>query len=247
MLAEIPVEELTLALDAVALELVNEAGVAGPPVDALAVARALGIEVAWDDRQTGRARCVRLGRPRGRGPRAAILVRPDVRPEREHWALAHEIGEHAAARAFGELGVDFREVTPKAREWMANQLAGRLLLPRAWFLRDAVRLDWDLVRLKARYATASHELIARRMLELPPPILITIFDQGAVSFRRGNVLAHAPPPSAAELRCWRAVHRRNVPFRTHDGCLEVRGWPIHEPGRQREILRREVDLEGAED
>ena len=34
-------------------------------------------------------------------------------------------------------GVDLREAVPRAREEVANQLAGRLLLPTAWFAADA--------------------------------------------------------------------------------------------------------------
>ena len=55
---------------------------------------------------------------------------------------------------------------------MANNLAGRLLLPTAWFVADAAAENWDLIALKHRYATASHELIARRMLESIEPLAV---------------------------------------------------------------------------
>ena len=98
-----------------------------------------------------------------------------------------------------------------AREEVANRLAGRLLLPTAWFLADAASGGWDLLALKSQYATASHELIARRMLECPPPVIVTIFDHRAVSFRRSNVPGQVPPPSAAEMACWRHGPRRRLP------------------------------------
>jgi hypothetical protein len=243
MLPEITPEEFSDALDAVVRSVLEEAAIAGPPVDALALAGALGIVVAEDGRQSGRGRFVRLQGRRGRTPQPAILLRPEPRGERRQWATAHEIGEHIAWRVFRRAGIDFREVQPRAREETANRLAARLLLPSGWFAADAARCGWDLFALKARYRTASHELIARRMLELPAPAIITVFDQGRMTFRRGNAPGPAPPPSGAEVRCWRAVHAGNRPQAVRDGPGTVCGWPVHEDGWQREILRAEVAME----
>ena len=241
MLAEIPPEELSAVLEAVAAETLAATGVDHPPVDAFAVARALGITVAADDRQRGRARYVRLGAHRPTEGKPAILLHGDPRPERRQWAIAHEIGEHTAHQVFSRLGVDPWEASPNARETIANQLAGRLLLPGDWFAADAADCGWDLFGLKSRYATASHELIARRMLECPPPVIISIFDQGEVSFRRSNVPGQAPPPSSAEMECWRIVHTYARTECAYDGTSAIHGWPIHEEGWRREILRTEVD------
>ena len=240
MLPELTHEELAAGLDCVALEVLAEAGVEAPPVDAFAVASQMGIAVALDDCQSGRARYVRLSDRRTRLPRAAILLRSDPRRERQQWALAHEIGEHAAYRVFRLLGIDPRETAPNAREEVANRLAGRILLPTAWFAVDAAACNWDLMALKARYATASHELIVRRMLECRPPIIISIFDQQRISFRRSNWPGHVPPLSAAETACWREIHQGNRAGQTQDGPRVVQGWPIHEEGWRREILRTEV-------
>ena len=241
ILPEIPQEELSAALDSVAMEVLTAAGSDRPPVDALAIARRLGIEVASDDRQRGRARFVRLRGTGGRPPRATILLRPEPRLERRHWAIAHEIGEHVAHLVFAALCVDPREAPASARETVANHLAGRLLLPASWFTADGSDCGWDLATLKSRYRTASHELIARRMLELPPPVIISIFDHTEVYFRRSNVPGQVPSPSPAELQCWRTVHHHNRPQETFDGTLAIQGWPVHEPGWKREILRSEVD------
>lgn len=241
MLAELTPEELAAGLDAIAMKLLVEAGVERPPVDAFRLARALGITVALDDRQLGRARYVRLGGHRAARPQATILLRPEPRPERKQWAVAHEIGEHAAAGAFRALGVDPREALPNSREVVAGQLAGRILLPAPWFAADAADCGWDLLELKARYATASHELIARRMLECRPPVIITIFDHGRLSFRRGNFPGRAPPPSEAEMQCWHVVHEGNQPEQASDGPRTIQAWPVHEEGWKREILRTEVD------
>lgn len=240
MLAEIPCEEIALALDCVAEAILCDAGVVGPPIDAFALAARLGIAVASDDRQAGRARYVRLRDRTGRGPRPAILLRTDARREREHWAVAHEIGEHAAQRVFRQLGVDAVEI-PAARESAANDLAARLLLPGMWFHPDALGCGWNLPALKRRYATASHELIARRMLDTEPAIVVSVFDHGGLTFRRGNLSGPAPPLTDEERDCQRRAHAIGVSCTATGLGLSVEAWPIHEPGWRREILRMEVD------
>jgi hypothetical protein len=247
MFSDLTYEDLAASLDGVAEEILAEAGSVAPPVDALAFAGALGVSVAMDDRQQGRARYVRLQGVRGRAPRPTILLRPEPRAERQQWAVAHEIGEHSVHRVLLRLAIDFREVTGDEREAMANSMAGRLLLPTLWFAKDARACGWDLMALKARYPTASHELIARRMLELPTPAIISIFDHGKLEFRRGNGPGRVPPPSAAEMLCWKTVHLHNRPQRAVDGVRTIQGWPVHEEGWKREILRTELDLEGIGD
>ncbi len=241
MLPEYTREELAAGLDRVTEQILEKAGVRTPPVDAFFLARALGIAVALDDRQEGRARYVRLSGRRSASGRATILLRPEPRLERQQWAIAHEIGEHVAYHVFAQWGVDPHVTGPNARETVANNLAGRMLLPTAWFAADAVACDWDLIGLKARYRTASHELIARRMLECSPPVIISIFDHRQISFWRSNLPGRAPPPSQGEMQCWRDVHRGNHPLRTRVGPGCIQGWPIHEEGWKREILRMEVD------
>jgi hypothetical protein len=243
MLPEITSDDLSGALDTVAMDVLDRAGIDRPPVDAIQLARRLGITVAVDDRQRGRARYVRHRGIRGRKPRPTILLRPEPRRERRHWAVAHEIGEHVAYQVFRLLLVDPREAAPNARERVATYLASRLLLPGAWFADDACECRWDLVSLKSRYTTASHELIARRMLDLGPPVIISIFDLGQLSFRGSNVPGQVPPPSCGEMACWRRAHTRNLAEESADGPRKIQAWPVHEPDWKREILRTEVELE----
>ncbi len=240
MLAEFTREELAAGADRVVMEILATAGLRGPPVDSLLLAGRLGLTVVEDDRQEGRARYVRLRGRRATGPRATILLRPEPRAERRQWAVAHEIGEHVACRVFAVWGLDPRETGPQAREEVANALAARLLLPTAWFTADGAQTGWELPRLKSCYTTASHELIARRMLDCPPPVIVSMFDQGTISFRRSNVPGRPPPPSPAEVQCWRAAHV-NRPVQTWDGACKIQGWPVHEEGWKREILRTTVD------
>ena len=241
MLPDLTREEVAGSLDAVIEEILAQVGLKQPPVDAFKVAQGLGITVARDDCQEGRARYVRLSNRRSSRPRAAILLRSDPRLERRQWAVAHELGEHAAHRVFAVLGVDPREASPRAREQVANQLAGRLLVPSHWFVKDAAACAWDLLALKNRYRTASHELIARRMLDCPPAVIITIIDQGRITFRRGNLPGRTPPTTSAESACWRSVHEQNKPQSLVFKMQTIQGWPIHEDQWKREILRMELN------
>lgn len=241
MLPELTAEEFSAALDTTAIEALLALGADGPPVDAVTLAHKLDITVALDAGQPQRARYVRLGR-RGGGPgRSTILLRPDPRPEREQWAVAHEIGEHLAQRVFELLSVDPREAVPQSREMVANRLAARLLLPAHWFAREARSCGWDLPRLKARFTTASHELIARRMLDFAPPVLVTIFDHGGLTFRGGNLPGRLPELAPLELACQRRAHESGRAERRGRGAVQVVAWPIHEPDWKREILRTTVD------
>jgi hypothetical protein len=240
MVPEIMAEELGATLDRVAAEVLAGSRVTAPPVDAFRLAEDLKICVAMDDRQSVRARFVRLRGTRGRPARGTILLRPEPRPERRQWAVAHEIGEHLAHRVFDALAIDPRVAAPQARETVANYLAGRLLVPGAWLADDGAACGWDLLELKALYRTASHELLARRMLDMPPPVIVTIIDQGEIYFRGSNVPGQVPPPSPAEWDCYRDVHHDGRPGGQNSGWLTVRGWPVHEEGWKREILRTEV-------
>src|SRR5262245_41693389 len=105
MLAEIPVEQVVDAVEGVAGELLAEAEIAGPPVDARLLARRLGLTVLRGAAMAERARFVRV--TDGGGPETAtILVAEEDRPERRQWAVAHEIAEASVQRLFERLGVD---------------------------------------------------------------------------------------------------------------------------------------------
>jgi hypothetical protein len=245
MLAEILDDEFAAALDACATEALWEAGVDGPPIDAADVAAGLGLVVTHDYVMPHRGRFVRLaGRGSDGGGQGTIVVGTAERPEREQWAIAHEIGEGIAYRVFDRLGVTPDEALPTAREMVANRLASALLLPRRWFAVDGRECDWDLLELKERYCTASHELIARRMLDMRPPIVITVCDNGRVTWRRSNVTARPPEMLREERTVWREVYDSGMPvFDSLDGETGLEGvscWPVHELDWRREIMRSAV-------
>lgn len=245
MLTEIPAEQVLEAVKDVAEELLADAAVDRPPVDALLVAKRLGLLVAHDQQTDLRARFVRLGQ-RTSSFRGTILLADDSRPERKQWAVAHEIGEFAAHRVFSQLEIDPETLPPSERERMANHLANGLLLPHDWFRADAVAVDWDLFELKQIYSTASHELIARRMLAMPPAVIVSLFDQGKLVWRKSNVIRRPPPLVPAESSTWQTAYTKCQPaqYECHelpDGLRDVRCWPVHEPHWKREILRTALE------
>lgn len=227
-------EEWRAACDQVAAELLDTAGVVAPPVDALEVTRRLEIGLAWDASQSGRARLQRLdGRP-------AVFLRPDDRPERLQWAAAHELGETVAWKVCEILQISPEELLPRSREQLANQLAQRLLLPTAWFRRAHAETGGELFALKARFATASHELIAWRWLDLPSPAVVSVFDHGQLSRRRCNFAPRAPALQTLEQDCRNRAHETGATASGEAALGRVRAWAVHEPGWRREIVRWDV-------
>src|SRR5262245_7232838 len=106
MLSEITEDEFAAAIDACAAEVLWEAGVIAPPVDAIMVAERLDLVVTRNVKMPNRGRFVRLASQSGFGvDRDTIVVATAERPEREQWAVAHEIGESVAYRVFDRLGV----------------------------------------------------------------------------------------------------------------------------------------------
>jgi hypothetical protein len=235
---DLPREEIIQAIDRMVGELLDRAGLAAPPVDAVVLARQhLGMEVCLDQGQ----------RQRGRAQRAAgrkqIYLRPEPTQERHQWTVAHEIGEHFKAPLLQRLGVQPGQTPVMAGESLANLFAYRLLVPSRWFADDAPTLSYDVLELKQRYRTASHEVIAWRFLDLPDPCIITIIDNDAIHRRRSNawpVHRHLEP---AEEECQRYVHYYSRPKVVRQNNWTVYGWPVHQPDWKREILRSLVDAE----
>jgi Zn-dependent peptidase ImmA (M78 family) len=245
MLTDIPTEQLSRAIEWCARELLAEADIDRPPVDTLLLAERLGLVVAHEGAAQQRARFVRLAAV-STAEAGTILLADEPRPERRQWAVAHEIGEFAAHRVFSFLGIPLSDIPPHGREQIANHLANALLLPGKWFRNDGACVNWDLWELKQIYSTASHELIARRMLEMPVPVIVTLFDQGRPVWRKSNVLRRPPPLTPAEQATWRHAHVVGEPTCYEsplagepllEAVTDIRCWPVHEPDWQREILR----------
>lgn len=244
MLAADSPEAWREALDAEAERILARAGVTEPPIDMLHAAKALGFVVAVDQRLSVRARHVHLAPLDKRDDGAAILLRPEPRLERRHWAVAHEIGEHHIHGVFAAMGADAEAASPRAREQTVNALANRLLLPTRWFRADGFECRWDLAALKRRYLSASYELVARRMLEMDAPAIVTMLDQAQLRFRNGNSGGRVPPLMDGEKRLWHTAHCTGQVQECRDPRFWIRVWPIHEGPWKREILRTELAGDG---
>jgi predicted transcriptional regulator len=229
-------EEVHETVDRLVEELLGAAGVLAPPVDAIKLAQGhLGMIVCLDRRQPQRGRAQRVA------GRRQIFLRPEPSEERHQWTVAHEIGEHFKADILVRLGVEPGQTRAMSGESLANLFAHRLLVPAAWLRDDAPACDFDLPELKARYATASHEVIAWRLLDLPHPCIITVVDNGHVHRRRSNAWPTRKELAPPEEECQRYVNHYSRPRVVVRDGWTVQGWPVHQPDWKREILRSVVE------
>ena len=208
---EIERGEVLGAVDRAVAGLLEEAGIAEPPVDALALAR------AW----------LKLPQKKRKGPAPAEA-------EARHLLAAQEIGEHLKPALLRRLGIEGR---PLLGSSLGNLAAVRVLAPTAWFAEAARGCGFDLLALKAAFATASHELLAWRMLDLPEPALITAADDGRAAKRKSNAYRVPKELGAAERRCLDCVREQGRPQRVRIDEWTVQGWPVHGADRKREFLR----------
>ena len=229
-------EEVHETVDRVVEELLEAAGVSAPPVDAIQIAqRHLGYIVCLDRQQPQRARAQRAA------GRKQIFLRPEPSEERNQWTVAHEIGEHFKADLLARLGIEPGQTRAMSGESLANLFASHLLVPTPWLRDDAPALDFDLLQLKERYKTTSHEVIAARLLDLPYSCIITVIDEGRIHRRRSNAWPVRKELHPVEAACQRYVHRRGQPHVVSKGGWTVQGWPIHQASWKREILRSVVE------
>ena len=181
------------------------------------------------------------GRQKPLGGRPCIFLRPDDRPERLQWAAAHELGETVAWQVFEAVGgaewAASRDELPPLREQVASELASRILLPGEWFRAACRECDTDLPELKQQFSTASHELIAWRLLDLPVPSTVAIFDEGQATRRRSNFSRGRLPVEPAELGCRDEAARTGRKCVVQTPRVMVTAWPVHEENWRREILR----------
>jgi Zn-dependent peptidase ImmA (M78 family) len=229
-------EEVHETVDRMVEELLEAAGVSAPPVDAIKLAQGhLGMIVCLDRRQPQRGRAQRAS------GRKQIFLRPEPSEERHQWTVAHEIGEHFKADILGRLGIEPGQTRAMSGESLANLFAHRLLVPAAWLRDDAPACDFDLPQLKARYTTASHEVIAWRLLDLPHPCIITVVDNGHIHRRRSNAWQTRKELGPPEEECQRYVNHYSRPRVVVRDGWTVQGWPVHQPDWKREILRSVVE------
>jgi Zn-dependent peptidase ImmA (M78 family) len=232
MLDDLPREDVLATIDEMIDELFAAAGLTGPPVDTIALAQQqLGMVVVLDQRQPQRGRAQRaLGKKQ-------IYLKPEPREERHQWTVAHEIGEHFKSELLARLGAEPGQARAMTGESLANLFAYRLLVPTCWFADDAKALEFDLLALKKRYATSSHEVLAWRFLDLPAPCVVTIIDNERIHRRRSNAWPTKRLLLPVEEQCWKPVHEHGKPKVVREDEWTVACWPVHELEWKREILR----------
>ena len=217
------------ASDEVAELLLDEAGFHSAPVDAFTLARRLGYETILDASQLVRTRFKLLrGRP-------TIFVRPDRVAERQHWAVAREIAERNVDRVADRLRVPGK-LPGFMKQQITNEMASRILLPKSWFLPAVEELDGDVMALKRRFATASHELVLLALLRTPGRSIVTLFDEQQTTRRFSN-RGSAAPMTDLEHSVWQQVHRIGMPCDVEQDGLRVQCWPLHVNGHRREFMR----------
>ncbi len=234
---DMPRDEVLAVLDQIVRELLEQAGITEPPVDAIALAQKhLGMIVSLDRRQQQRGRVQRPGK------KPQIFLRPEPTEERHQWTVAHEIGQHFKTQIHERLNISPEEAKELTGESLANLFSSRLLVPTDWFRADARDLDCDLLELKKRYSTASHEVIALRFLDLLEPTIVTVMDNGEIHRRKTNgPRIKATELEPAEQKCWQTANRTGKPKTLTEGAWAVQCWPIHTTDWKREILRSVVE------
>jgi predicted transcriptional regulator len=232
-------EEVHQAVDRMVEELLAAAGVTEPPVDALALAqRHLGMSVCVGARPPAPAPGPRR---RPAGGRQQVVLEPGQSAERHQWAVAQAIGAHFKGDLLRRLGVSPEPTRGLMGVSLADLFAEHLLAPTDWFAGDARTLGHDLLDLKARYPTASHEVLAWRLLDLPEPCIITVVDNDHVHRRRSNAFPVRKELETVERACQRYVNQYSRPRVMREDGWTVQGWPVHRPDWKREVLRSVVE------
>lgn len=184
---------------------------AQPPFDALIIAGRLGV---------------------------TLKLPPDLPERRRHSLAAQAVGTHLKPLVLRRLGIEGR---PLMGASIADTLAARLLVPTSWLNSEARAHGYDLLALAAVFRTASHELIAWRLLDLDSPCAITFIDNGRIEKRRANSFRPSRQLVPAEVTCQLKVHETSRPTVVRAEGWTVQGWPIHEVDWRREILRSVPD------
>jgi hypothetical protein len=236
MVEELSRDDLTQSIDQVVQELLAEAGVEGPPVDAVAIAQSpLGMTISDEPRATGR------GRGRKPAGEKVLFLPPGASLEERQRLAADAVGEHFRPLVLERLGFDPAGKRPFLGESLSGLFAARLLLPTQWFRGDAASCSSDLADLKKCYPTATLEAIAWRLLDLPVPCIITVVDDGKVHRRRSNAWRVNKRLEPVEVRCHKQVEQDREPHSLRAEGWTVSGWSAPTEGWQRVILRSVVD------
>jgi hypothetical protein len=235
-------DDLFDAIDRTVRDLLPRAGVAGPPVDALHVARAaFGYRVEYADPEDERPGRFGPRPPRRPGPNT-ILLRTDQSESSQQAVAARAVAKHLVPAVLKRLGVVPGTENKQAQGQLVGLIAPRLLLPTRWFAADARRADFDLLALKELYPPAGFEMLAWRMLDVADdPCVVAVIEDGVVTGRRSNRAPATKTLTAAEQACRDRVAETEGPARVRAGGWTVWGWPTPGVPFRRIVLRAVPD------
>lgn len=232
-------DELIEAAERLVAGLLERAGAAEPPVDALRIAEHhLGIPVTEEEPEEderGRPRAGSRKRPEG------IVYSTHASEEQRQNAAAQGIAKALIPDLLRKFGVEPGTENKQVAAHIRSLIVGRVMVPTRQ-LRSALRsCKYDLIALKKHFRSASMETIAHRLLDLDDPCVIAIVDDGVVASRRGNASAVSKKLTPAEQKCLTRVMEQDLPDAQRLEGWSVQGWPV--PGRpfQRVILRAVPD------
>jgi hypothetical protein len=232
-------EELVDTVERLVAGMLERAGVAAPPVDALEIAeRHLGIPVEWvepaEDDEGGRRR------PRHRSSSGhGITLVTDMSDEQQQRAAADGVARMLLPDIYRKLAVVPGSESKQFAAHVRAMTAARVLIPTK-LLKAALReCKYDVPALQKRFATVGMEAVAWRLLDLEETCVVTIVDDGSVASRRANRVAVTRKLEAAEQECVEKVTELDLPHRARRGEWTAWGWPV--PGRAfRRIILRAV-------
>lgn len=201
------------------------ARIEAPPISPERIARALKINVLDGPLPMRRGQSYRY-----RGMKFVDIGKTD-RAERRNFTLAHEIMELELPNA-----LDDKEL----RHEIAIRGAAALLCPTRFF-RDACTANaFDLLELKAAFATASHEVIALRSLDFAEAI-VSVFDNGRLVNRQTSYPFGAGPVSPEERDLVKAVMRSGEVQQDAWEGGSATAYPVFENEFKRVIVRTTLD------
>jgi hypothetical protein len=254
-------EELVEVVERLVNGLLERAGVAEPPVDALHIAEVhLGIpvevvesteedEIAPPAHFPGRGRA----RPRGRAgapPRTPVrnrrrgvglVLTADMTPAQRQKAAAESIARGLVPAVLHKLGLPPDAAHRPFVTHLCGLIVPRLLVPTR-LLRSALRVQkFDVAALSREFATATTEAVALRLLDLEEPCVVSIVDDGVVTVRRSNRQAVGRKLGPAEQLCHDRVAELELPHRVRQGGWSVSGWFVPDRPFRRILLRASWD------
>lgn len=175
-----------------------------------------------------------------------IFYNEKERLERQHYSIAHELLErHLINENLNQLKLG--KITKEELHKIANDYTRYILLPENSFEKNAMKLNYNLFSLKETFITASHELIARRLLDIGN-FIITIIDNNNIYLRKSATISIPQNLTALEKKAYELALTTNQYYYIEDYLddtkqtfLKTHSYPIIEKEFKRVILIGEIE------